>query len=134
MAPASGPASVSVSADRASAFGKTERSGVVTLGVDRRAASEFDRAKTFRKPGESLSLALPEFQRPVGESFLIAEGRIGVVRTGVMAGREGRRILPSELLILALGSGRFQLESTGAPAEACELASPKRRLRDDGTV
>ena len=77
-----------------------------------------------------MSLALVEPHRPVGESFLAAEGIAGLLETGVMTGRDGRRILPSELLILALGSGKFQLESTRAPADVCELADPKRRLRD----
>ena len=117
-----------------SALGETERSGVVVFGVDRRAANEFERASVLRKLGESTSLALAEPHRPVGESFLTAEGRAGLLTTGVITGREVRRILPSVLLILALGSGKFQFASTGAPADACELAEPKRRLRDWGTV
>lgn len=122
--------SVSAGIDLESAPGETERSRVGTLGVDKRDANEFERANVLRNLGESLSWALVGFQRPVGESFFTADGTTGLVTTGVMIGRDGRRMLPSELLILALGSGRFQLESTGAPAEACELAEPKRRLRD----
>lgn len=113
-----------------SAPGETERSLIGALGVDKRAANEFERASVLRNLGESLSWALVGFHRPVGESFLTADGTAGLVTTGVMTGRDGRRMLPSELLILARGSGKFQLESTGAPAEACELAEPNRRLRD----
>ena len=116
------------------ALGETERSGVAAFGVDKRAANELERASVLRKLGESTSLPLVELHKPVGESFLTAEGRTGLLTTGVITGRDGRRMLPSELLILALGSGKFQFASTGAPADACELAEPKRRLRDWGTV
>jgi len=122
--------SVSVAVDLVSAPGETERSGVGTLGVDKRVANESDRANVLRNLGESRSWALVVFHRPVGESFFTADGTTGLVTTGVITGRDGRRMLPRELLILARGSGRFQLDSTGAPAEACELADPKRRLRD----
>jgi len=110
--------------DLKSAFGETERSGVVALGADRRAANEFERASVLRKLGESTSLALVEPHRPVGESFLAADGRTGALAIGVMTGRDGRRILPSALLILALVSGMFELDSTGAPTDVCELAEP----------
>lgn len=110
-------------------LGDTDRGGVAGLGVERRAVTEFARARGLVKVGLSLLFTLTGFHNPVGESVLLAAGKAGLAATGTMTGRDGRRILPSELLILERGSGKDQFESTGAPADAWELADPKRRLR-----